>query len=154
MLTFFLALLQLAPKWLLPPICSDTCRSQILSWPWAAKQNPIKNSSTKGMQEPSLQNQYPLHALLMQCKPSIRERMFPNQYSWAPHPAPGESNLYLVHVVGVGDAGRACVEKAALQISQHLSGLGQRALQLPEQGAGLLQDTEREPKLWKDLLFF
>lgn len=59
-----------------------------------------------------------------------------------------ESNLYLTHVVRLGNA---CVEKAELQISQHLSGLGQRALQLPEQGTGALQDTEREPKLWKDL---
>lgn len=46
------------------------------------------------------------------------------------------------------------MEKAELQISKHLSGLGQRALQLPEQGTGILEDTEREPKLWKDLFFF
>lgn len=45
------------------------------------------------------------------------------------------------------------MEKAELQISKHLSGLGQRALQLPEQGTGILEDTEREPKLWKDLFF-
>lgn len=46
------------------------------------------------------------------------------------------------------------MEKAELQISKQLSGLGQRALQLPEQGTGILEDTEREPKLWKDLFFF
>lgn len=46
------------------------------------------------------------------------------------------------------------MEKAELQISKHLSGLGQRALQLPEQGTGILEDTEREPKLCKDLFFF
>lgn len=56
--------------------------------------------------------------------------------------------------MGVGNGGRARVEEAELQISQHLSGLGQRALQLPEQGTGVLQDTEGEPKSWKDFFIF
>lgn len=101
------------------------------------------------MQELSLHNQYPPHALLMQCKPSIRERMFPISIP-EPSGSSWESNLYLILVGGVGNA---CVEKAELQISQHLSGLGQRALQLPEQGTGVLQDTDRQPKSGKDLLF-
>lgn len=60
--------------------------------------------------------------------------------------------MYRINAAAVGAAARAGVEESAkLQISDHLSRLGQRVLQLPHRGTGVLEGTENEPKLLNDL---